>query len=432
MSSFPPVEEQLVVIQRGVEKIVPEEELVAKLKWSHENDTPLRVKYGIDPTGVDLHLGHTVPMRKMRQFQQLGHQPVIIIGNYTALVGDPSGRDETRARLTQEKVEENAEDYLNQISKVLDLDKAEVVRNGDWFANLSFAEMLELCSSTTVAQLLTRDDFSKRFKSESPIFLHECLYPIMQAFDSVCIAADIELGGTEQLYSFMLARDLQKSEHMNRLAERFMTETVQQRRLEDGTLPPQIGVMSPILVGLDGVRRMGKSLGNYIGISELPYEMMKKFMQLSDDSMRMFFELLTDIPLDEVETILAGHPKEAKVRLAKTIIGEYHSDDDANSAAEKWQAEIGSGKGPAEADIPTASIPAGELTDGKLPAAVLLKLAGLCQTTSEARRAIGQGGAYYGEEKEKFGDPMEPVPVEDGLLLRVGKKRVCRVVVAEE
>lgn len=469
MPSFPTVEEQLAVIQRGVEKIVPEEELVAKLKWSRENDTPLRVKYGIDPTGVDLHLGHTVPMRKMRQFQQLGHQPVIIIGNYTALVGDPSGRDETRARLTQEKVEENAEDYLNQISKVLDLDKAEVVRNGDWFANLSFAEMLELCSSTTVAQLLTRDDFSKRFKNESPIFLHECLYPIMQAFDSVCIAADIELGGTEQLYSFMLARDLQKSEQMNRLAERFMTDTVKSRQSPASGLAAQIGVMSPILVGLDGVRRMGKSLGNYIGISEPPYEMMKKFMQLSDDCMRMFFELLTDIPLDEVETILAGHPKEAKKTLAKNIISQYHRDDEtaepesnnpekpeprvirpdpivfslnvpdvrivtkaAKQAEEKWEREIGSGKGPAEADIPTAEIPAGELTDGKLPAAVLLKLAGLCQTTSEARRAIGQGGAYYGEEKEKFGGPMEPVPVEDGLLLRVGKKRVCRVVIADD
>ena len=299
---FLPVEEQLAIIGRGVEKIVPEQELAEKLKWSRETGTPLRIKYGIDPTGIDLHLGHTVPMRKMRQFQELGHQAVIIIGNYTALVGDPSGRDETRARLTAEQVEANATDYLNQVGKVIDLNNAEVVRNGDWFSKMNFADILELCSKVTVAQLLTRDDFSKRYKEEAAIYLHECLYPIMQAWDSVEIKADVELGGTEQLYSFMLARDLQK----------------------DQGLRQQVSVMSPILVGTDGVRRMGKSLGNYIGISEAPYEMMKKFMQLSDDSMQMFFELLTDFPLDEVKTILGGHPKEAKVKLAKTIITEYH------------------------------------------------------------------------------------------------------------
>jgi tyrosyl-tRNA synthetase len=430
--AFPPVEEQLAVIRRGVEKIVPEEELTQKLRKSAETGRPLRVKYGIDPTGVDLHLGHTVPMRKMRQFQRLGHQAVIIIGNYTALVGDPSGRDETRARLTQQQVEKNAETYLAQLGKVIDLDGAEVVRNGDWFAALSFAEMLELCGSTTVAQLLTRDDFSKRFKSESPIYLHECLYPIMQAFDSVCIAADIELGGTEQLYSFMLARDLQKDANICRLAERFMSDEVKSRLTDTacglaGTLPPQLGVMSPILVGLDGVKRMGKSLGNYIGVSEPPYEMMKKFMQLPDDVMRMYFELLTDVPLVEVERILGGHPKEAKVTLAKTIIGEYHGADDANAAADKWQAEIGEGKGPAEDDVPIVAISRGELTDGKVPAAVLLKLAGLCTSTGEARRTISQGGAYYGDDRRRIETHDEPIAVHAGLLLRVGKKRICRV-----
>ena len=207
---FPPVDEQLAVIRRGTEQIVPEPELIEKLEKSRATDTPLRVKYGIDPTGIDLHLGHTVPMRKMRQFQSLGHQAVIIIGNYTALVGDPSGRDETRARLTAEQVEANAVDYLDQLGKVIDLDNAEVIRNGEWFASMTFQETLELTSKVTVAQLLTRDDFSKRYKAESPIYLHECLYPIMQAWDSVKISADIELGGTEQLYSFMLARDLQK------------------------------------------------------------------------------------------------------------------------------------------------------------------------------------------------------------------------------
>ncbi|QDT91277.1 tyrosine--tRNA ligase [Gimesia algae] len=401
---FLPVEEQLAVLRRGVEKIVPEQELAEKLKWSRETGTPLRVKYGIDPTGIDLHLGHTVPMRKMRQFQELGHQAVIIIGNYTALVGDPSGRDETRARLTAEQVEANAVDYLNQVGKVIDLENAEVVRNGDWFSKMNFAEILELCSKVTVAQLLTRDDFSKRYREEAAIYLHECLYPIMQAWDSVEIKADIELGGTEQLYSFMLARDLQKGQGLRQ----------------------QVSVMSPILVGTDGVRRMGKSLGNYIGISESPYDMMKKFMQLSDDSMQMFFELLTDFPLDEVQTILAGHPKEAKVKLAKTIITEYHDATAAEDSADRWQREIGSGGLPD--DIPVAKISRSELNeDGTLPAANLLKQLGLCASTSDARRSIQQGGAKIGEDKVKIEAHDQAIAVESGMLLWVGKKRFCQV-----
>ncbi len=349
-------------------------------------------------------MGHTVPMRKMRQFQELGHQAVIIIGNYTALVGDPSGRDETRARLTAEQVEANAIDYLNQVGKVIDLDKAEVVRNGDWFSKMNFADILELCSKVTVAQLLTRDDFSKRYREEAAIYLHECLYPIMQAWDSVEIKADVELGGTEQLYSFMLARDLQK----------------------DQGLKQQVSVMSPILVGTDGVRRMGKSLGNYIGISEAPYEMMKKFMQLSDDSMQMFFELLTDFPLDEVTSILEGHPKEAKVKLAKTIIREYHDAAAADEAAERWQREIGSGGMPAE--IPVVQISNSDLNeDGTLPAANLLNVAGLCGSTSDARRSIQQGGAKLGAEKDRIETHDQAIPVESGLLLWVGRKRFCQV-----
>ena len=403
---FPPVEEQLAVIRRGVEKIVPEEELAQKLTKSRETGTPLRIKYGIDPTGVDLHLGHTVPMRKMRQFQELGHQAVIIIGNYTALVGDPSGRDETRARLTAEQVEANAQDYLHQLSKVLDLKQAEVVRNGDWFAAMNFAEMLELCSKVTVAQLLTRDDFSKRFKEETAIYLHECLYPIMQAWDSVKIAADIELGGTEQLYSFMLARDLQRDQKMN----------------------CQIGVMSPILVGLDGVRRMGKSLGNYIGIGESAYEMMKKFMQIPDDCMRQYFELLTDLPLEEVGGLLAGHPKEAKTRLAKTIITEYHDADQADESASRWQREIGGGGLPA--DIPVVTISKADLQETSVPAAILLKLAGLCKSTGEARRSIDQGGAYIGEDKTRI-EKDQTIEPTDGLMLWVGKKRFCRLEITE-
>ena len=401
--NFPPVDEQLALIRRGVEKIVPEEELAQKLEASLKSGKPLRVKYGIDPTGIDLHLGHTVAMRKMRQFQELGHQAVIIIGNYTALVGDPSGRDETRARLTEEQVEANAVDYLNQVGKVIDLTNAEVHRNGDWFSKMNFANILELCSKVTVAQLLTRDDFSKRFKEESPIYLHECLYPIMQAWDSVEIKSDIELGGTEQLYSFMLARDLQK----------------------DQKLSTQVAIMSPILVGLDGVRRMGKSLGNYIGISEDPYEMMKKFMQLPDDCMKMYFELLTDLDLEEVEELLKGHPKESKMKLAKEIITEYHDEKSANDAAEEWQRQIGQGGLPA--DIPVVEIKSSELTDGALPAAILLKTAGLCNSTGEARRSIAQGGAYLNESKNRIESHDQQIPVTDGLMLWMGKKKYCKI-----
>jgi tyrosyl-tRNA synthetase len=401
--NFPPVAEQLAVIRRGVEKIVPEEELARKLESSRASGKPLRVKYGIDPTGIDLHLGHTVPMRKMRQFQELGHQAVIIIGNYTALVGDPSGRDETRARLTEDAVERNAKTYLEQVGRVIDLDRAEVHRNGDWFSRMTFADLLTLCSKVTVAQLLTRDDFSKRMKEESPISLHECLYPLMQAWDSVEIKADVELGGTEQLYSFMLARDLQKDAGINQ----------------------QIGVMSPILVGLDGVRRMGKSLGNYIGIAEPPYEMMKKFMQLSDDVMPMFFELLTDIPLDDVRQILAGHPKEAKLTLGKTIIAEYHTAADAETAAARWEQEIGQGGLPSE--IPTHTVPRGDLDGERMMAAKLLVTLELCASGGEAKRMIAQGAAYLGEEKTRIDSPDQMIEIRDGLLIRVGKKKISRV-----
>ncbi len=403
-ASFPPVQEQLNLIRRGVEQIVPEDELPRKLQHSLDTGTPLRVKYGIDPTGIDVHLGHTVPLRKIRQFQELGHQAVIIIGNATAMVGDPSGRDEARSkRLTEEEVEANAQDYLTQVGKVIDLDKAEVHRNGNWFGKMGLAEILQLCGRVTVAQLLTRDDFAKRYKSEKPIFLHECLYPVMQAWDSVEIRSDIELGGTEQLYSFMLARDLQTQ----------------------ADLTPQIGMMSPILVGLDGNRRMGKSLGNYIGISESPYDMMKKFMQLPDEVMPMYYELLTELPMDDVQTLLNGHPRDAKIKLAATVMSQYHSEQDATEAVQRWQQEIGGGGLPA--DIPTVDLAANDLEDGTLPAFLLLTKLELQKSNGEARRLIAQGGAKLGEEKTVINDPVQKIAIENGMIVWAGKKKFCRV-----
>ncbi len=429
--SFPSVEDQLALVRRGVVQITPEDELPRMLETSRKCDRPLRVKYGIDPTGIDVHLGHTVPLRKMRQFQELGHQAVIIIGNATAMVGDPSGRDEARKnRLTKEQVEQNARDYLEQVGKVVDLDRAEIHRNGDWFGGMDFAQVLELCGKTTVQQLLVRDNFRKRQQEEKPIYLLECLYPVMQAFDSVVVGADVELGGTEQLYNFMLARTLQSDPVTCAFAEQWMSEVVRGRRLEqDGSLVQQIGVMSPILVGTDGTRRMGKSLGNYIGISEAPLEMAKKFMQLSDDVMRTYYELLTDLDMTDVDAILAGHPKEAKQTLAKNVIAQYHDATAADAAIAEWERQVAGGGLPE--DIPTAEVPRADLTDGAMPAARLLKATGLCNSTGDARRSIQQGGAYLGKDKQRIESHDQPIEITDDLMLWVGKKRYCRVRVVE-
>ena len=399
---FAPADEQLAALKRGVEKIVPEDELLAKLERSRATDAPLRVKYGIDPTGIDLHLGHTVPLRKLRQFQELGHTAVLIIGDATARVGDPSGRDEARSKkLTKEQVDANAADYLAQCGKVIDVDAAEVHRNGDWFDAMSFGELLELCGQVTVAQLLTRDDFAKRYREEKPISLHECLYPVMQAWDSVRVRADVELGGTEQLYTFMLARDYQANAGQ----------------------PGQVGVMSPILVGTDGVKRMGKSLGNYIGIAEDPYEQMKKFMRVSDENLRDYFTLLTDRPAGEIDALLAGHPKEAKVTLAEAVIGGYHGTSAAARATARWEREIGGGGLPADIPDRPLSAPPG----GLMSAVDLLAGLDLVKSKSEGRRLIAQGGAKLGEDKTPILTHDEQVEVSDGLLVWAGKKRFCRV-----
>src|SRR5271155_3181360 len=292
----------MALIRRGTEQIEPLGELRKKLERSVATGKPLRVKYGIDPTGIDVHLGHTVPLRKLRLFQELGHQAVLIIGNYTALVGDPSGRDQTRARLTQEQVEANAKDYLKQVSKVIDIAKTEVTYNGDWFKRFQFLDVLSLTSKITMQRMLERDDFTKRIKAGKPIYLHECLYPLMQGHDSVEIRSDVELGGTEQLFSLMVGRQLQS----------------------DAGQEPQICLTLPILCGLDGVRRMGKSLGNYIGVGEPAYEQFAKVMSIPDDLMRSWFELLTDRPKEEIDRLLAGHPMEAKKTLGRDIVTFYH------------------------------------------------------------------------------------------------------------
>jgi tyrosyl-tRNA synthetase len=397
------IEEQIALIHRGVEQIVPEDELQQKLQRSLKTGKPLRVKYGIDPTGIDVHLGHTVPLRKLRQFQELGHHAVLILGNYTALVGDPSGRDQTRARLTPDQVEVNAKDYLKQVSKVIDIAKTDVTRNGDWFSKFHFLDVLNLTTKITMQRILERDDFTKRRQAGTPIYLHECLYSLMQGRDSVEIQADIELGGSEQLFSLMLGRDLQR----------------------DAGQEPQICITLPILRGLDGQKRMGKSLGNYIGVGEPAYDMFAKVMSIPDDLMREWFDLLTDRPPEEVASLIVANPMEAKKTLGRDIVGFYHGDTAATEAAEEWKRRFSENQDPAE--IREVVIPASELQDGKIWICKLLVLAGLAKGNNEARRHVEGGGVTIGREREKITDPTTSIPITDGLIVRVGKRNVVRL-----
>lgn len=398
------IDEQIERIRRGTEQIEPFPELKRKLERSAATGKPLRVKYGIDPTGIDVHLGHTVPLRKLRLFQELGHQAVLIIGNYTALVGDPSGKDETRARLTQEQVEKNAVDYLKQVSKVIDIDKAEVHRNGCWFGKYTFLDTLALTSKITIQRMLERDDFTKRFRAEPsvPIYLHECLYPLMQGQDSVEIKADIELGGSEQLFNLMMGRRLQEAAGQE----------------------PQICMTMPILRGLDGIRRMGKSLGNYVGIGEDANTQFAKTMSAPDELLKEWFELLTDRLAAEIAAILAGSPFDAKKTLGRDIVTFYHGPEAANAAQAEWQSRFSDKQDPK--DIQEVSIPEMEIRDGKMPViALLAKCFGM--SNSELRRKVTEGAVNTGPDREKVMDPKGSVAIFDGLVVRLGSRNVRKV-----
>jgi tyrosyl-tRNA synthetase len=396
---------QLEVIRRGAEQLVPMDELRKKLERSLKANKPLRVKYGIDPTGIDVHLGHTVPLRKLRQFQELGHQAVLIIGNYTALVGDPSGRDQSRARLTQEQVEANARDYLKQVSKVIHIDRAEVRYNGEWFARFSYLDTIALTSKITVQRMLERDDFTKRFRAEpsEPIYLHECLYPLMQGHDSVEIKADLELGGSEQLFNLMVGRKLQ----------------------EDAGQEPQICLTLPILRGLDGERRMGKSLGNYIGVGEPAQVQFDKTMSIPDHLMKEWFELLTDRTTTEIEQLLKGHPLEAKKLLGRDIVAFYHGLAAATGASAEWVKRFSQREDPT--DIPDVTFAISELANNKLWIAKVLVKCGFAKSNGEAQRLVQQGGVTIGPDREKVSDPKLELAVTDGLLIRVGSRKIARL-----
>ncbi|GIW79220.1 MAG: tyrosine--tRNA ligase [Gemmatales bacterium] len=403
---FPPVDEQMARIRRGVAAIEPEAELRQKLERSLKTGKPLRVKYGIDPTGIDVHLGHTVPLRKLREFQQMGHQAVLIIGNYTALVGDPSGRDKTRERLTPEQVEANARDYLKQVAKVIDIQKTEVAFNGEWFSKFRFLDVLSLTSKITVQRMLERDDFTNRLKKGTPIYLHECLYPLMQGHDSVEVRADIELGGSEQLFSLMVGRDLQR----------------------EAGQEPQVCITLPILRGLDGVRRMGKSLGNYIGVGESAYDMFAKTMSIPDELMREWFELLTDLPAERIAELIDWqklHPRQAKEVLGKEIVKFYYGIKEADAAADEFRKRFSEKHDPTE--VESVDVPSADLTDGAMWIGELLCRMQLAKSKNEARRLVEQGAITIGDKREKINDPKANVNVVDGLVVRRGSRQVKRV-----
>ena len=395
--------QQLELIKNGTDQITPADEFLRKLDRSISLNKPLRVKYGIDPTGIDVHLGHTVPLRKLKLFQDLGHQAVLIIGNYTALVGDPSGRDQARQRLTEEQVAKNALDYLVQVGKVIDLSKTEVRYNGEWFSKYRFLDVLSLAGTTTIQRMLERDDFTKRYKAGTPIYLHECLYPLMQGHDSVEVRADVELGGSEQLFSLMAARDLQKNAGQE----------------------PQVCITLPILRGLDGIKRMGKSLGNYVGVGDSSYDQFAKIMSIPDELMKEWFALLTNLSSLQINDLLDAsktHPLEAKKTLGKYIVGFYHGDSVANDAAEEWVKRFSQRQDPT--DIPVIVLNATQLAGCTVTK--LLVFLDFAKSNNDARRLIQGGGVTIGPDKTKIIDPNQVITIEGELIVRVGARRVVR------
>jgi len=386
------INKQLEAIKRGAVDIHSEEELIRKLK----ENRPLRVKLGVDPTAPDIHLGHTVVLQKLRQFQELGHQAVLIIGDFTALIGDPSGREKTRPQLSPEEIERNAKTYLEQVGKILDNKRLEIVHNSDWLARLTMENNIRLAAEVTVARFIERDDFSNRLKEGTPIGLHEFLYPLLQGQDSVAVRADIELGGTDQIFNLLVGRDLQRSVHMT----------------------PQVVMTMPLLVGLDGEQKMSKSYGNHIGLNETASEMYGKGMSLSDKLMETYFTLLTSVPAKEVKELLKGHPKEAKVRLAKEIVAQYHGKEEADKSAERFESVFSRKESPDE--MTQLKVDSSMFKDGKVYLPKLINLSGAVKSNNEAKRLITQGGVTI--DGEKITDPDAEISVKTGQVLKIGKK----------
>ena len=402
-----PIDEQLAILKRGCEAIYTEADLRKRLESSAKSGKPLRVKLGMDPTAPDIHLGHTVVLRKMRQFQDLGHKAVLIIGDYTARIGDPSGKTKTRPILEEATIKQNAETYFQQAGKVLDTNpaKLEIRYNGEWLAKLTFADVLRLTSHMTLQQMEQRDNFKVRLEKGVPIIMTELMYPLMQAYDSVAIDADVELGGTDQTFNNLVGRDLMPAYGK----------------------PPQIVVIMPILRGLDGVEKMSKSLGNYIGVTDSPKEMFGKTMSIADGMMKEWYTLLTTVPADEI-TLLCdadkSHPRDAKIRLAKLIVSQYHDATAADREEQLWQTVMV--EGGLRDDIPSIKLDQDQCEkDGTIWLPKLMKLLNLAPSTSEGRRLIEGGGVLV--DQQKVADPQAKVKPADGMLVQVGKRKAVRI-----
>ena len=406
----PSITENLARLYRGVSDIFPNltdsehpnENLVQRLA---QTDRPLRVKLGIDPTGSDIHLGHSIPVRKLRAFQDDGHTAVLIIGDFTARIGDPTGKSEVRQQLTSEQVAQNAQTYLDQVRPILDFDtpgRLEIRYNSEWLSGLDLGKILELLSTMTVGQMLAKEGFALRFEKENPIFLHEFLYPLMQGYDSVAVQADVELGGTDQKFNIAVGRDLQR--HFG--------------------LQPQFGMLMPILIGTDGVQKMSKSLGNYVGLREDALTMYQKLRQTPDKLVEQYFELLTNIPLDE----LPSDPRDRQIQLALDIVSQYHGQDAAKKAKEDAE-NIARGKTQQAEAVPEFS-----LVNVQFPAKLffILSASKLCKSSSEARQKIQEGGVRLDGEKVTDVNTVFDSPADlDGKVLQVGKNKFVRLVMGD-
>ena len=398
------IEEQLELIERGAVDIISREELIKKLKKSEETGVPLKIKAGFDPTAPDLHLGHTVLLQKLKHFQELGHEVNFLIGDFTGLIGDPTGKSETRKALTQEDVARNAETYKKQVFKILDPEKTKVVFNSAWLGALSSYDMIKLTSQLTVARMLEREDFKVRFENGKPISIHEFIYPLMQGYDSVAMESDVELGGTDQLFNVLMGRDIQRSKGQQ----------------------PQIVLTMPLLEGLDGVNKMSKSLGNYIGIDETADAIYGKVLSISDELMFRYYELLSDLSNAEIEALKASieggekHPKDVKMMLARELTARFHGDAAAIAAEENFE-KVFRNKGLPD-EIPEFSCTAAEPV--WLPQ--LLVDADMVKSTSDGRRMIKQSAVSI--DGEKVADMNHTVSPEGDILLKVGKRRFCKVI----
>jgi len=393
------VEKALEIIKRGTEEILLEDELKEKLALGR----PLRIKVGFDPTAPDLHLGHTVLLNKMRQFQDLGHDVLFLIGDFTGMIGDPSGKNETRPPLTKEEVQENSSTYQKQVFKVLDESKTKIMFNSEWMGKLSAADMIKLASNNTVARMLERDDFSKRYKSGQAIAIHEFLYPLIQGYDSCAMQADIELGGTDQKFNLLMGRELQKSEGQK----------------------PQVVITLPLLVGLDGIKKMSKSLNNYIGIDETPEDIFGKVMSLSDETMWTYFELLSFKPMEEINKYKSEiedglNPRDIKYLLGLEIVERFHNKEAALKAKESFIAQFQ--KGALPEDIPLVEI---STEESGVAIANVLKTAGLTTSTSDAIRMVGQGAVKL--DGNKITDKKLILDKGKSVILQVGKRRFAKV-----